>query len=131
MSAKFEISEKRLLFLTAVVLIALTLGSLSFGNWRVTTGVLLGGSLSFLNLWWLKLSLSSLLGQAQDGARPRFNASLYLLRYITIALIITIAVTFRLVTVAATLVGLLSFAFAVLLEAIIQLYLVIVNREDN
>lgn len=120
-----------MLFLTAGVLLVLTAGSLSFGNWRVTAGVLLGGSLSFLNLWWLNLSLTSLLGQAKEGVRPRFNVSLYLLRYITIALIITIAVTFRLVTVAATLVGLLSFAFAVLLEAVIQLYLVIVNREDN
>jgi hypothetical protein len=132
LNTNFEISEKRLLWLTAAVLAALTVGSLSFGNWRVTTGVLLGGGLSFLNLWWLKLSLESLIGEAKEGYRPRFNASLYLLRYLTIALIVMVAVTFRLVTVAATLVGLLSFAFAVLLEAIIQLfYIVIVNREDN
>ena len=133
MNGKSEISEKRLLWLTAIVLLFLTVGSLfRFGNWRVSLGVFLGGVLSFLNLYWLKLSLNALLGEASAGGRPRFNSALYVLRYLTIATIIAFAATFNLVSVAATLVGLLSFAFAILLEAIIQLfYIVIVNREDN
>lgn len=131
MSQNGEISEKRLLVLTAIVLTALTIGSLSFGNWRVTLGVLLGGTLSFLNLYWLKLSLKNLLYKAAEGKQPRFNSALYVLRYVFIAAIAAAAVSLKLVTVAATLVGLLSFAFAILLETIIQIYFIIVNREED
>lgn len=133
MSGKGEISEKRLLWLTAAVLLLLTVASFfKFTDWRVALGVFLGGVLSFLNLYWLRLSLKALLGTAAEtGARPRFNSALYVLRYLTIATIIAFAATFNLVSVAATLVGLLSFAFAILLEAIIQIYFVIVNREED
>ena len=109
----------------------LTAGSLALGDWRVTTGVLLGGTLSLLNVYWLKLSLKSLLHKAAAGEKPRFNSALYILRYIIIAMIVGFAAALKLVAVAATIVGLLSFAFAVLIEALIQFYFVIVNREDT
>lgn len=132
MNQSGEYSEKRLLVLTAIVWLMLALGSLRFGDWRVTAGVLLGGVLSFLNVYWLKVSLKSLFAKDVAGEpSPHINSALYVLRYVFIAAIIAAAVLLRLVSVAATIVGLLSFAFAILLEAIIQLYFVIVNREES
>ena len=132
-SSKQLVSEKRLLFLTALVLSCLILGSLRFDDWRVTTGVIVGGLLSFLNLLWLKKSTSSLLAEAtgdNDGANG-FDSALYVLRYAIIAMIVALCAMFKLISVAAALVGLLSFAFAILLEAIIQFYFIIVNREED
>lgn len=132
MSRTRDNTEIRLLFLTAIVLLLLGIGSLRFANWRVTLGVCLGGALSFLNVYWLKISVKSLFTGIEDGAPVQpFRASLFVFRYALIAAIIGLAAAFGLVSVAATLVGLLSFAFAILLEAFIQIYFIIVNREED
>lgn len=123
--------EKRLLFLTAIVLLFLAVGSLRFADWRITLGVLLGGALSFLNIYWLKTSVRSLFGANGNEPTARFSTSLFLLRYFIIASVVAAAAMFGLVSVAASIVGLLSFAFAILLEAFIQIYFVIVNREED
>ncbi len=130
--ARRDNTEKRLLFLTAIVLLLLGVGSLQLGNWRVTLGVCLGGALSFLNIYWLRISVKSLfVGIETDAPVQPFRASLFVFRYAMIAGIIGLAATLGLVSVAATLVGLLSFAFAILLEAFIQIYFIIVNREED
>ncbi len=126
-----NLSGKRLVGAMIVVSAALIGGSLLFATWRVTVGLALGCLLSFLNFYWLKVSLRSLFEQAASDTRAKFTASFYLLRYLVIAIVITIAAALNVASVAAMLVGLLSFAFAVLLEAIIQLYLVIINKEEN
>lgn len=131
MNGKAEISERRLLFLAALVIVFLAIGSFRFNDWRVTSGVILGGALSFLNLYWLKTSIKSLLGQAADGETAKFSSAFYVLRYLIIASVVAVAVILGFVSVAATIVGLLSFAFAILLESLIQLYFVIVNREED
>ncbi|HZH33716.1 MAG TPA: ATP synthase subunit I [Pyrinomonadaceae bacterium] len=126
-----KISEKRLLWITTVVLAALIGGSVFFASWRVTTGLLMGGALSFLNLYWLKKSLDSLFGKVASGSKSGFNASFYIFRYAVIAFVVFLAASLDVASVAAMLLGLLSFAFAILIEAIIQLYLTFVNREEN
>jgi hypothetical protein len=130
LSFQFEISERRLMNLSAIIAALLTTGSLAISDWRVTAGVFLGGLLSLLNFYWLKLSLSGLLNRAAQTGQPRFNAALYVLRYIFIALVVAVAASFGFVSVAATFVGLLSFAFAIFIEIIIQLIFVFINRED-
>jgi hypothetical protein len=125
------LSENRLLATMTLVLVLLVVGSLFFSSWDVTIGLILGGALSYLNYFWLKTSLRSLFEQVSNGKRTKFSASFYIFRYFVIALVVFLAATLRIASVAAMLVGLLSFAFAVLLEAAIQLYLAIVNREEN
>jgi hypothetical protein len=126
-----EISEKRLLVLTGVIILLLVVGSLWLEDWHVTFGIILGGVLSLLNVYWLRLSLKNLLSAAAAGSKPRFNAALYILRYLFIAVIVAFAAMLGLVSVAATLIGLLSFAFAILLEAIIQIIIIIFIREES
>ena len=123
--------ERRLhRWMIAFVVVAVLL-SFPFASWRVTTGVLLGGTLSLLNHHWLRTSLRAVFGGATEaGTRPRLNAARYVLRYFIVALTVASAYTLDLVSIGATLVGLCSFAAAFMLEAIAQFYFAIVHRED-
>lgn len=125
------LSERRLLATMTIILIMMVAASIIFANSDVTIGLILGGALSFLNYFWLKSSLRSLFDKVAAGKGGKFSASFYIIRYAVIAVVIFAAAQLHLASVAAMLVGLLSFAFAVLLEAVIQLYLAIVNREGN
>ena len=124
--------ERRLLR-AMFVSVALAVGlSLPLAPWRVTTGLLLGGLLSFLNHHWLRTSLQAVFGgAAAAGARPCLNAARYVLRYIVIAFVVAAAYTLDLVSIGATLVGLCSFVAAVMVEAFMQLYFAIRYREEN
>ena len=126
--------ERRLLR-AMFVLVALAVGlSLPLAPWRVTTGLLLGGMLSFLNHHWLRASLRTVFGEAgaaAAGARPRLSAARYVLRYILIAFIVASAYALNLVSIGATLVGLCSFVAAFMVEALMQLYFAIRYREEN
>ncbi|MDQ4120817.1 MAG: ATP synthase subunit I [Acidobacteriota bacterium] len=124
-------SEGRLLATMTVILFVMVAASLFLADWDVTIGLILGGALSFLNYFWLKSSLRSLFDKVAVRGGGKFSASFYIIRYAVIAVVILAAAQLRLASVAAMLVGLLSFAFAILLEAVIQLYLAIVNREEN
>lgn len=125
------LSERRLLVTMTIILLVMVLTSLFLADWDVTIGLILGGALSFLNYFWLKSSLRSLFEKVAVGKGGKFSASFYIIRYAVIAVVIFAAAQLHIASVAAMLVGLLSFAFAVLLEAVIQLYLAIVNREEN
>jgi len=125
------LSERRLLVTMTVILIVMIAASLFLANWDVTIGLMLGGALSFLNYYWLKSSLRSLFEKVALGTGGKFSASFYIVRYVVIGIVIFAAARLGVASVAAMLVGLLSFAFAILLEAFIQLYLSIVNREES
>jgi hypothetical protein len=105
--------------------------SLWLAPWRVTTGLLLGGSLSILNHHWLRGSLRQAFESASSGERPRLGIWRYLLRYAVIAIIIVISQIFNIASLVATFVGLSSFAVAALIEAFIQIYFAIVHREEG
>jgi hypothetical protein len=124
--------ERRLLRGMFVAVAAGVLMSLPLAPWRVTTGLLLGGALSFLNHHWLRSSLRVVFGGAAEaGRRPRLGAARYVLRYFLVALVVASAYTLDLVSIAATLAGLCSFAAAVMGEAFIQVYFAIRYREEN
>ena len=99
--------------------------------WRMTTGFLLGGSLSLFNHHWLRTSLSAVFGKAESGKRVKLKAARYVLRYFVIGAIVAAAYTLNLVNIVATLIGLCSFVAAALLEAFMQIYFIIVNREET
>jgi ATP synthase I chain len=123
--------ERRLLRSVFVLVALAVLISLPLAPWRVTTGLLLGGTLSLLNHHWLRISLRAVFGESVGGARPRLKAARYVLRYFLIALIVAAAYTLDLVSIGATLAGLCSFAAAVMVEAFMQLYFAIVYREES
>ncbi len=128
-----EALERRLLRSVFVLVAVAVLVSLVFAPWRVTTGLLLGGTLSLLNHHWLRVSLRAVFGEGVGGggARPRLGAARYVLRYFLIALVVAAAYRLDLVSIGATLAGLCSFAAAVMVEAFMQLYFAIVYREES
>lgn len=106
--------------------------SLPFAPWRVTTGLLLGGLLSLFNYHWLRSSLAAVFGAAaESGKRVKINAARYVLRYFVIAAVVAAAYTLDLVSIVATLLGLCSFVVAAMMEAFMQIYYAIVNREET
>jgi hypothetical protein len=106
--------------------------SLMLAPWRVTAGLLLGGILSFFNHHWLRTSLAAVFGGAgRRGKGSRLVAARYVLRYVIVGLVVAAAYMLDLVSIGATIAGLCSFAAAVMLEALRQLYFAIVYREEN
>ncbi|HEX8707379.1 MAG TPA: ATP synthase subunit I [Pyrinomonadaceae bacterium] len=124
--------ERRLSHSMYVAVAVAVAVSAPLAPWRVTTGLLLGGVLSIFNHHWLKTSLATVfLAAGALGKRPRIGAARYVLRYFIIAGVVAAAYTLNIVSLVATLAGLCSFAVAALAEAFMQIYFVIVNREET
>jgi hypothetical protein len=132
MSDKDEDLEQRLWRGTVAFVVCSVLVSLFLFNWRVITGLLLGGCLAIFNHRWLKSSLKAIFGKAAaTGEKPNVGASKFLFRYFVVGSIVAVAYWLNLVSMPATLVGLCSFAFAILFEAVLRFYFAIANRGDN
>lgn len=114
--------EGRLFRSMVIVVAAAVLVSLIFAPWRVTTGLLLGGVLSFFNHHWLRTSLGAML----NAGGSRLVAARYVLRYAVVALVVASAYLLDLVSLWATLAGICAFAAAIMLEAMILLFRAIV-----
>jgi hypothetical protein len=99
--------------------------------WRVTTGLLLGGSLAILNHHWLRTSVAAIFGGAAAGSRPKMKAARYVLRYVVLAAAVAAAYRLDLVSLAAALAGMCAFVPAALAEGFRQLYFAIVRREET
>ena len=70
-------------FRTMAVSVALAVvASLPFAQWRVTTGLLLGGLLSLLNHHWLSSSTAAAFSVVVHGAKPKLKLAQYILRYL-------------------------------------------------
>ena len=123
--------ERRLLRGMCVSIVLAVAVSLPLAPWRVTTGLLLGGVLSLLNHHWLRSSLAAIFSTAGSGRRVKFRAARYVLRYFVIGAVVAAAYSFNLVSIVATLAGLCSFVPAAMMEALMQIYFAIVNREET
>ena len=127
-----EAMERRLVRAMYAVVAAAVIVSLPLAPWRVTTGLLTGGLLSLFNHHWLRTSLAAAFGKAQQsGRRVKIGAARYVLRYFVVAAVVSILYALDLVSIVATLVGLCSFVPAAMMEAFMQIYFAIVNREET
>ena len=104
--------------------------SVPFGEWRVTTGLLLGGVLSLLNHYWLISSATAAFKVVAHGEKPRLTIFNYILRYLVIAAVVFTAYKLNLVSLIATIAGLCSFVVALFVEALREFYFAIIHREE-
>ena len=126
------VAMERRLFRTMWVAVAgAVLISAPLAPWRVTMGLLVGGTLSLFNHHWLRTSLAAVFSTARSGKRVKFNAARYVLRYFIVAAVVAAAYMLDLVSIVATLLGLCSFVVAAMIEAFMQVYFAIVNREET
>ena len=117
------ISNRRILWLMAAVVILGGLASLIFVSGLFGLGFFIGGILSFVNYFWLKSSLKKMFVETTDGEyKPHYSAARYLARYLSFAAILLIISLTRTVSVSAMILGLASFAFAIMIEAFIRIF---------
>ena len=123
--------EARIFRTMAFAVVLAVVISLPFVQWRITVGLLLGGILSLLNHHWLSTSTAAAFTVLIHGAKPRLKVAQYILRYLVIATLVFIAYKLNLVSLAATIAGLCSFVVALFVEALREIYFVIIHREET
>jgi hypothetical protein len=117
-----ELSNRRILFLMALVILVGSILGFIFVSNQFGFGALLGGILAFANYYWLKVSLKSVFAKAVSGERTRFLAGKYILRYLIFGLVLMFIYLSAAVDVIAVILGLASFALAVVVEGIINIF---------
>jgi hypothetical protein len=124
------IGERVFRNMTIAVALAV-IGSLLFAQWRITTGLLVGGLLSLLNHHWLSSSTAVAFNVIAQGAKPQLKLTQYILRYFVIGVVVILAYKLNLVSLAATIAGLCSFVVALFVEAFREFYFAIIHREET
>jgi len=114
-------------FAVAIAVVA----SVPLADWRVTTGLLVGGLLSLLNHYWLISSTTAAFKVVLHGAKPQMKLAQYILRYFVIAIVVFTAYKLNLVSLVATIAGLCSFVLALFVEAFREFYFAIIHREET
>jgi hypothetical protein len=117
--------EKRLGRLLLASLAVEIVLSLILADWQFTAGVLIGGSLAIINFRLLQNSVRGMM-QTESNA----HAIKFLLRYVLIGLVVLIFYLLKIVSVIGILLGISSFVGALMLEAAIQFYFVIIKNEE-
>lgn len=124
------LSHRRILTLMALTALLGSIAGFIFISASFGVGVLIGGALSLVNYYWLKRSLKTVFDNAIAGEQPRFLAGKYFLRYLTFGAILTVVYLTKTVPVVAVLLGLASFALAIIFEAIIRLFDSFSNKKE-
>lgn len=118
-----KLAHRRILWIMAIVLAVAVAVSLIYAERDFTLGLIIGGSLAFLNYYWLKLSLENIFGaMAAQGEKPRFLAARYFLRYATLGAVVAIVYFTKVASPVAVLLGLSSIAPAVVVEGFIRIF---------
>jgi hypothetical protein len=118
--------EKRLWRLMLASLLVEILISLFWLDWRLTSGILVGGSLAIFNFHLLQTSIRGLWQTQSNTFAFRF-----ILRYFVIGLVVFSFYYLKIVSIFGILIGISSFVAALMLEAMIQFYFVITNHEET
>ena len=93
------------------------LHSISFG-----IGIIVGVLLAFANYYWLRYSLRKVFADAAEGEKPKISAIRYILRYLTLAVVIAIIFALGILPIVAVILGMAGFGFAVVVDGIIRIF---------
>ncbi len=124
------ITHRRILTILAVCAAVGTIIGFVFHSAQFGFGFLIGGILSFINYYWLKISLKKVFDSAEADEKPRISATKYLLRYVVFGGLLVLIYLTKLVPMMAVILGLASFAFAILIEAFIRIFSSFFNKKD-
>lgn len=118
-----EISHRRILWTMGLVAAVGSLAGFAFVSWQFGLGVIFGGALSLVNYYWLKTSLKRIFDKAiAHGDKPRYLALRYFGRYATLGAILAIVFLTHTIPVIAVILGLASFALAIVIEGFIRIF---------
>jgi len=124
------ISNRRILWIMAVVIVLGSIASFIYVSQLFGLGVLIGGILSFINYFWLKSSLKKMFVETAEGEhKPHYSAARYISRYLTLGAVLGIVFLTHTVPIEAVVLGIGSFAFAIIIEAFIRIFSFLFRRE--
>lgn len=111
------ISHRGILIVMSVLVAIGALAGFIFGGPLFGTGVLLGGGVSFVNYFWLERSTRAMFDQSAM-ASTGILAAKYILRYAAIGAVLVLVYITGAFPVAAVILGLAAFAFAVVIQGL-------------
>ena len=115
------LSHRRILWTMAIVVLIGAIAGFAFVSWQFGAGFIIGGSLAFLNYYWLKQSLKRIFERAAGGEKSNFLSINYFLRYLGVGLLIYIVYLTEAVSMVAVLLGLCVFAVAIVVEGLLRI----------
>ena len=115
------ISNRRLLVEMVEITLVVSVTGLMAASGRFFAGVLFGGALALVNFLWLDRSLAVVFKAATEGVKRRFLAVRHILRYVVIGVVLLGIYLTDALPVVAVIIGLASFAFAVVFDGIISI----------
>ncbi len=117
--------EKRLWRFLIISLVSECVLSLILADLKFMCGIIVGGSLAMFNFHLLQNSVRGLFQTQSNSFAVKF-----FLRYVIIGLVIWLFFYLEIVSITSVLLGLSSFAVALMLEATVQFYFVITKHEE-
>ena len=125
-------AERLFRVMTGTVVVAVVASAVLM-PWRVTSGLFIGGALSLLNHHWMRTAIGAAFALASNtaGAKPKLKIMRFITRYFIVAVAVALAHWLDIASLTAMLVGLCSFVVAALVEGFMQVYFVIIHREET
>jgi hypothetical protein len=112
-----RLSHRGILAIMAVVIATGSIAGFFFGGATFGLGVIFGGALSFANYLWLDRSTRAMFVNA-EMASTALLAAKYILRYFALGAVLLLIYITGAFPVAAVILGLSAFAFAVVLQGL-------------
>lgn len=120
-SSVTTISHRGILIVMSVLIVAGAIAGFAFGGRAFGFGVIFGGVLSFANYFWLARSTRAIFNQTAI-ATTGILAAKYILRYAIIGLFLLLVYMTDAFPVAAVILGLTAFAFAVVIHGLKNIF---------
>lgn len=124
------LTHRRILAVMGTVAVLSSLAGFIFVSWQFGLGVLLGGILSFINYYWLKFSLRKVFERTTHGERPRFLAVRYTSRYLALGGVLLVVFLLKTDLVLAVILGMASFALAIVIEGFIRIFASFFDKKE-
>jgi hypothetical protein len=115
-----EARNDRILVILAVLSVGGSIAGAVLVDARFGLGVLVGCVLAFVNYFWMRRSLRAIFSTAEEGQKPSFVGAGYFIRYLVLGGIVAFLHVFGILPIAAVLVGMAGFGFAILFEAALR-----------
>mgnify|MGYP000244699804 CR=1 FL=1 len=135
LSMKFEfkniLEERTVLNTLAALILTIIISSLT-ADIKFTRGVLVGGILALINYYWLDASWRNILEIASSSATgPAIPIGRYILRYLTIGIIVYLISFYDVASILGILIGLCMIAAGILIEAFFLLIKTLTTKEEG